>query len=50
VRKLRACSGDAPTVSTAKGATTKITGIPFKLSGVSGQVRAIAPEVGENND
>ena len=39
-----------PTVSTAKGATTQVTGIPFKLSGVSGQVRTIAPEVGENND
>ena len=39
-----------PTVSTAKGATTQVTGIPFKLSGTSGQVRTIAPEVGENND
>jgi len=39
-----------PTVSTTKGATTQVTGIPFKLSGTSGQVRTIAPEVGENND
>jgi crotonobetainyl-CoA:carnitine CoA-transferase CaiB-like acyl-CoA transferase len=39
-----------PTVSTTKGATTQVTGIPFRLSGVSGEVRAIAPEVGENND
>jgi crotonobetainyl-CoA:carnitine CoA-transferase CaiB-like acyl-CoA transferase len=27
-----------------------VTGIPFKLSGGSGTVRTIAPEVGENND
>jgi len=39
-----------PSVSTAKGATTQVTGIPFKLSGTSGQVRTIAPEVGENTD
>jgi len=39
-----------PTVSTAEGATTQVTGIPFKLSGTSGQVRTIAPEVGENTD
>jgi len=39
-----------PTVSTTKGATTQVTGIPFRLSGTSGQVRTIAPEVGENND
>jgi crotonobetainyl-CoA:carnitine CoA-transferase CaiB-like acyl-CoA transferase len=39
-----------PTVSTAKGVTTQVTGIPFKLSGTSGQVRTIAPEVGENTD
>ncbi len=39
-----------PTVSTTKGATTQVTGIPFKLSGVSGDVRTIAPEVGENTD
>jgi crotonobetainyl-CoA:carnitine CoA-transferase CaiB-like acyl-CoA transferase len=39
-----------PTVSTAKGATTQVTGIPFKLSGTSGQVRTAAPEVGENTD
>ena len=39
-----------PTVSTTKGVNTQVTGIPFKLSGVSGKVRTIAPEVGENND
>ena len=39
-----------PTVSTTNGATTHVTGIPFKLSGVSGEVRTTAPEVGENND
>jgi crotonobetainyl-CoA:carnitine CoA-transferase CaiB-like acyl-CoA transferase len=39
-----------PTVATARGATTQVTGIPFKLSGTSGQVRTIAPEVGENTD
>ena len=39
-----------PTVSTAKGPPTNVTGIPFKLSGVSGNVRSIAPEVGEDFD
>jgi crotonobetainyl-CoA:carnitine CoA-transferase CaiB-like acyl-CoA transferase len=39
-----------PIVTTAKGATTNVSGIPFKLSSGSGQVRAIAPDVGENND
>jgi crotonobetainyl-CoA:carnitine CoA-transferase CaiB-like acyl-CoA transferase len=39
-----------PAVSTAKGATTHVTGIPFKLSGGSGKVRSIAPEVGEDTD
>jgi crotonobetainyl-CoA:carnitine CoA-transferase CaiB-like acyl-CoA transferase len=39
-----------PTVTTAKGATTNVTGIPFKLSSGSGQVRTIAPDVGENTD
>jgi crotonobetainyl-CoA:carnitine CoA-transferase CaiB-like acyl-CoA transferase len=39
-----------PAVSTARGATTHVTGIPFKLSDGSGQVRSIAPEVGENFD
>ena len=39
-----------PTVATAKGATTQVTGIPFKLSATPSQVRTIAPEVGENND
>jgi crotonobetainyl-CoA:carnitine CoA-transferase CaiB-like acyl-CoA transferase len=39
-----------PPVRTAKGDITQVTGIPFKLSGGSGTVRTIAPEVGENND
>jgi len=39
-----------PAVSTKKGVTTHVTGIPFKLSGGSGKVRTIAPEVGEDFD
>jgi benzylsuccinate CoA-transferase BbsF subunit len=39
-----------PAVSTAKGPPTHVTGIPFKLSGVSGKVSRIAPEVGEDFD
>jgi crotonobetainyl-CoA:carnitine CoA-transferase CaiB-like acyl-CoA transferase len=39
-----------PEVSTKKGVTTRVTGIPFKLSGGSGEVRTIAPEVGEDFD
>jgi crotonobetainyl-CoA:carnitine CoA-transferase CaiB-like acyl-CoA transferase len=39
-----------PEVSTKKGVTTHVTGIPFKLSGGSGEVRTIAPEVGEDFD
>lgn len=39
-----------PAVSTKKGETTHVTGIPFKLSGVSGKVSRIAPEVGEDFD
>ncbi|MDB5108508.1 MAG: frc 9 [Candidatus Binatus sp.] len=43
-----------PAVTSSRGATTHVTGIPFKLTGgteqVSGQVRSIAPEVGENTD
>jgi benzylsuccinate CoA-transferase BbsF subunit len=39
-----------PEVSTAKGPPTHVTGIPFKLSGVSGKVSRIAPEVGEDFD
>jgi crotonobetainyl-CoA:carnitine CoA-transferase CaiB-like acyl-CoA transferase len=31
-------------------AASRVTGIPFKLSGGSGRVRSIAPEVGEHND
>ncbi len=32
------------------GSAPRVTGIPFKLSGGSGRVRWVAPEVGENND
>jgi crotonobetainyl-CoA:carnitine CoA-transferase CaiB-like acyl-CoA transferase len=39
-----------PPVSTNKGAITNVTGIPFKMSGGSGEVRTIAPEVGEDFD
>ena len=39
-----------PTVATPKGAATHVTGIPFTMSARSGQVRAIAPEVGENTE
>ncbi|HEY6298612.1 MAG TPA: CoA transferase [Candidatus Binatus sp.] len=39
-----------PAVSTKKGPPTHVTGIPFKLSGGSGEVRTIAPEVGEDFD
>jgi crotonobetainyl-CoA:carnitine CoA-transferase CaiB-like acyl-CoA transferase len=39
-----------PAVSTKKGAVTHVTGIPFKLSAGSGEVRTIAPEVGEDLD
>jgi crotonobetainyl-CoA:carnitine CoA-transferase CaiB-like acyl-CoA transferase len=39
-----------PEVSTAKGPPTHVTGIPFKLSGGSGRVSRIAPEVGEDFD
>jgi benzylsuccinate CoA-transferase BbsF subunit len=33
----------------ASGASTKVTGIPFRISSGSGAIRMIAPEVGENN-
>lgn len=39
-----------PAVATTRGATTHVTGIPFKLSGGGAQVRTPGPEVGENND
>ncbi len=39
-----------PEVSTKKGVTTHVTGIPFKLSGGSGEISTIAPEVGEDFD
>ncbi|HVN63189.1 MAG TPA: CoA transferase [Candidatus Binataceae bacterium] len=34
----------------AKGTSTNVTGIPFKLSATPGRVRTIAPDVGENLD
>jgi benzylsuccinate CoA-transferase BbsF subunit len=39
-----------PKVTTKRGDVTHVTGIPFKLSGVSGEVSRIAPEVGEDLD
>jgi crotonobetainyl-CoA:carnitine CoA-transferase CaiB-like acyl-CoA transferase len=39
-----------PAVSSANGPATHVTGIPFKLSGGSGKVEKIAPEVGEDCD
>ncbi len=39
-----------PAVARADGSLTRVSGVPFKLSGGSGSVRTIAPEVGENND
>ncbi len=39
-----------PAVERADGSLTQVTGVPFRLSGGSGSVRTIAPEVGENND
>lgn len=39
-----------PAVTTTHGATTHVTGNPFKLSGGGAQVRTPGPEVGENND
>ncbi len=43
--RLLARRSRAPTA-----ALSHVTGIPFKLSGGSGSVRTIAPDVGENND
>ncbi len=39
-----------PGVKHPYGPLSQVTGIPFKLSGGSGSVRTIAPDVGENND
>jgi crotonobetainyl-CoA:carnitine CoA-transferase CaiB-like acyl-CoA transferase len=36
-------------LAAASGASTKVTGIPFRISSGSGAIRTIAPEVGENN-
>jgi crotonobetainyl-CoA:carnitine CoA-transferase CaiB-like acyl-CoA transferase len=37
-------------VTPKKGTSTRVTGIPFRLSATPGSVRTIAPEVGENTD
>ena len=39
-----------PGVKHPDGSLSQVTGIPFKLSGRSGSVRTIAPEVGEDTD
>ncbi len=39
-----------PAAKHPDGSASQVTGVPFKLSGESGSVRTIAPEVGENND
>ncbi len=47
--QLRA-RGFWPSVEAPDGGAAQVTGIPFRLSGGSGAVRSIAPEVGENNE
>ena len=39
-----------PSVELPDGTTTRVTGVPIKLSATSGSVRSAAPEIGENND
>lgn len=39
-----------PGVKRTDGALSHVTGVPMKLSGGSGSVRTIAPDVGESND
>lgn len=39
-----------PGAKLAGGSLSQVTGVPFRLSGGSGSVRTVAPEVGENND
>lgn len=39
-----------PGVKRTDGSIAQVSGVPFKLSGESGSVRTIAPEVGEDND
>jgi benzylsuccinate CoA-transferase BbsF subunit len=46
--QLKARGFYAP-LSSPSGASTKVTGIPFRISSGSGAIRTIAPEVGENN-
>jgi crotonobetainyl-CoA:carnitine CoA-transferase CaiB-like acyl-CoA transferase len=46
--QLKARGFYAP-LSSLSGASTKVTGIPFRISSGSGAIRTIAPEVGENN-
>jgi len=47
--QLRA-RGFWPEVKLPDGNSTHVTGVPFKLSGGSGSVRNVAPEVGEHSD
>ncbi len=46
--QLKARGFYAP-LAAASGASTRVTGIPFRISSGSGAIRTIAPEVGENN-
>ncbi|HYA35143.1 MAG TPA: CoA transferase, partial [Candidatus Binataceae bacterium] len=39
-----------PAVKHPDGSPSQVTGVPFRMSGGSGSVRTIAPDVGENND
>ncbi len=39
-----------PSVRLPDGATTQVTGLPFKLSRTPGSVRTAAPEIGDDND
>jgi crotonobetainyl-CoA:carnitine CoA-transferase CaiB-like acyl-CoA transferase len=48
-RQLKA-RGFWPAVARADGSPSQVSGVPFRLSGGSGSVRTIAPDVGENND
>jgi crotonobetainyl-CoA:carnitine CoA-transferase CaiB-like acyl-CoA transferase len=47
--QLRA-RGFWPEVKLPDGSSTHVTGVPFRLSGGSGSVRTVAPEVGEHGD
>ncbi|MGH7863982.1 MAG: CaiB/BaiF CoA transferase family protein [Candidatus Binataceae bacterium] len=47
--QLRA-RGFWPQLKLPDGNSTNVTGVPFKLSGGSGSIRTVAPEVGEQHD